>query len=150
MKLLIGKTDLKKGYDDNLLLANFDAVSQSDNRQFYNDFMLGAKFLPFTEVLRNSGIPAATAPREIFELGFTTEGGKLERGARIKQVTSQSAIDAGLKTGDELRGFSVRYGQPQEQAMVTVLRGEKTVQIKYFPKKTINILQIDESAKIPK
>lgn len=150
MKLLIGKTDLKRGYDDALLLANFDGVSGADNRQFYNDFILGARFLPVTEVLKKSEIVASEKPRDVFELGFTTESGKLERGVRIKQVTSQSAIDAGLKTGDELRGFSVAYGRPQEQATFTIQRGAETMQIKYFPKKTINLLQIDENAKIPR
>jgi predicted metalloprotease with PDZ domain len=150
MRLLIGKTDLKRGYDDNLLLANFDAVSNTDNRQFYNDFMLGARFLPVAEVLKNLNIMVSDVPQEVFELGFSTENGKLERGARIKQVTSQSALDAGLKPGDELRGFSFRYGLPQEQATLTVLRGAETLPVKYFPKKTISILQINENAKIPK
>ena len=150
MKLLIGKTDLKKGYDDKLLLANFDAVSQTDNRQSYNDFMLGARHLPITEVLKTSEIAAPEQTRELFDLGFTTESGRMERGARIREVTSQSALDAGLKPGDELRGYSFVGGRPQEQASFTVLRGEQTVQLKYFPKKTINILQIDENAKIPR
>jgi predicted metalloprotease with PDZ domain len=150
MKLLISKTELKKGYDDASLLANFDAVSGANNQQFYNDFMLGAKLLPVVEVLKNSEISASEQPRDVFEIGFVTESGKLERGARIKQVTSQSAIDAGLKPGDELRGFSVAYGKPQEQATFTVQRGDETISLKYFPKKTINILQIDENAKIPK
>jgi predicted metalloprotease with PDZ domain len=150
MKLLIGKTDKKKGYDDTLLLANFDAVSGANNQQFYNDFILGARFLPVTEVLKNSEIVASRQPRDVFEIGFTTESGKLERGIKIKQVTSQSAIDAGLKQGDELRGFSVAYGKPQEQATFTVQRGNETMQVKYFPKKTINVLQIDENAKIPR
>ena len=150
MRLLMSKTDLKKGYDDNLLLASFDAVSGADNRQFYNDFMLGARALPVAEVLKASQITAAEQPKEIFELGFTTESGRLERGAKIKEVKSQSAIDAGLKVGDELRGFSFRYGQTQEQATFTVQRGDQTLQIKYFPKKTANILQINEDARIPR
>ncbi len=150
MKLLIGKTDLKKGYDDRLLLANFDAVSASDNRQFYNDFMLGAQRLPVAEVLKASGIAVAEQSREVFDLGFTTEGGKLERGARVKDVTSESAVAAGLKPGDELRGFSFAYGKPGEQASFTVLRGEQTIQLKYYPKKTVRVLQIDENARIPK
>ena len=111
---------------------------------------LGARFLPVTEVLKNSEIITSEAPRDVFELGFTTESGKLERGARIKQVTSQSAIDAGLKPGDELRGFSFAYGKPQEQATFTIQRGEQSLQVKYFPKKTINVLQINENAKIPR
>ena len=150
MRLLISKTDLKKGYDDNLLLENFTAVSGSDNRQFYNDFMLGARALPVVEVLKASGIAAAEQPKELFDLGFTTESGKLERGAKIKLISTQSAIDGGLKVGDKLYGFSFRYGQTQEQASFTVLRGEQTLPIKYFPKKTVNILQIDENARIPK
>jgi predicted metalloprotease with PDZ domain len=150
MRLLMSKTDLKKGYDDKLLLANFDAVSQTSNQQFYNDFVLGARALPVTEVLKNSGLIASEQPKEIFELGFTTEGGKLERGARIKEVTTQNAIDAGLKPGDEFSGFSVAYGKTQEQATFTVQRGNETLTFKYFPKKTINVLQIDENAKIPK
>jgi len=150
MKLLISKTNRKKGYDDNLLLANFNGVSNTNNQQFYTDFILGARVLPVTEVLKNSEIIVSEQPRDVFEPGFTTESGKLERGARIKQVTSQSAIDAGLKTGDELRGFSVAYGKPQEQASFTIQRGNETMQVKYFPKKTINVLQIDENAKIPR
>lgn len=150
MRQLMSKTDLKKGYDDNLLLANFDAVSGADNRQFYNDFMLGARSLPVAEVLKPSGITAAEQPKEIYDLGFTTESGRMERGARIKQVTTPAAVDAGLKVGDELRGFSLRYGQAREQASFTVLRGEQTLQIKYFPKKTLNIVQIDENARIPR
>ncbi len=150
MRLLMSKTDLKKGYDDNLLLTNFDAVLGADNRQFYNDFMLGARALPVAEVLKASGITAAEQPKEIFDLGFTTESGKLERGAMIKLVTTQSAIDAGLKVGDELRGFSFNYNQPQQEAAFTLQRGEQTLQIKYFPKKTINILQINEDARIPR
>jgi predicted metalloprotease with PDZ domain len=150
MRLLMSKTDRKKGYDDNLLLANLDAVATGSNRQFYNDFMLGARALPVTEVLKSSEITVADVPRDVFDLGFTTESGKLERGARLKQVTSQSALDAGLKTGDELRGFSFAGGKPQEQATFTVQRGEQTIQLKYFPKKTVNVLQINESAKIPR
>jgi predicted metalloprotease with PDZ domain len=150
MQLLMNRTDLKKGYDDKLLLAGFDAVSQTDNRAFYNDFMLGARPLPVVEVLKNSGIIASEQPKDVFEVGFTTENGKLERGARVKQVTSQSAIDAGLKAGDELRGFSVAYGKPQEQATFTIQRGEQNLQIKYFPKKTIDVVQIDENARIPR
>jgi predicted metalloprotease with PDZ domain len=150
MRLLISKTDRKKGYDDSLLLSGFDAVSQTDNKQFYNDFMLGARFLPVVEVLKNSGIGASEQPKEVFELGFTTENGKLELGARIKQVTLPSATDAGLKTGDELRGFSFNSERPQEQATVKVERGGETLQVKYFPKKTINIVQIDENARIPR
>jgi predicted metalloprotease with PDZ domain len=150
MRLLMSKTDLKRGYDDDLLLANFDAVSQTNNQQFYNDFMLGARALPVTEVLKSSEIIASERPKEVFELGFATESGRLERGARIKQVTSPSAARAGLKPGDELRGFSFRYGQPQEEASVTVLRGNENLQVKYFPKKNINVLQIDENAKIPR
>jgi predicted metalloprotease with PDZ domain len=136
MKLLISKTDRKKGYDDASLLANFDAVSGANNQQFYNDFILGARVLPVVDILKNSEIIASEQPHDVFELGFVTESGKLERGARIKQVTLQSAIDAGLKTGDELRGFSVAYGKPQEQATFTVQRGDETMQVKYFPKKT--------------
>jgi predicted metalloprotease with PDZ domain len=150
MRLLMSKTDLKKGYDDNLLLANLDAVSSADNRRFYNDYMLGARVLPVTEVLKNSGITASEQPKEVFEIGFTTESGKLERGARIKEVTSPEAVQAGLKTGDELRGFSVAYGKPKEQATFTIQRGDETLPIKYFPKKTVNVLQIDENAKIPR
>jgi predicted metalloprotease with PDZ domain len=150
MRLLIGKTDLKRGYDDNLLLANFDAVSNTDNRQFYDDFMLGARFLPVAETLKVSEIMVSEVPHEVFELGFSTENGKLERGARIKQITSQSALDAGLKPGDELRGFSFQYGRPQEQATFTIQRGSETLPVKYFPKKTISILQIDENARIPR
>ncbi len=150
MRLLMSKTDLKRGYDDSLLLANFDAVSGANDRQFYNDFLLGARALPVVEVLKNSEIIVTDAPIEVFELGFATENGRLELGARIKQVTSQRAIDAGLKPGDELRGFSFRYGQPQEQATFTVQRNSENLQLKYYPKKTINILQIDENAKIPK
>jgi hypothetical protein len=131
-------------------LTNFDAVSETDNRQFYNDFMLGARFLPVAEVLKSSGISVSEQPTEIFELGFTTENGRLERGARIKEVTSQSATDAGLKADDELRGFSFRYGQTQEQASFTVQRNGENLQVKYFPKKTIKILQIDEDSKIPR
>src|SRR5215204_2254200 len=150
MKLLISQTDKKKGYDDNLLLANFNAVSQTDNRAFYNDFMLGARALPVVEVLKNSQITVSDRPHDVFELGFTTEGGKMERGARIKEVTSQSASDAGLKTGDELKGFSVNYGKPEDEATFTIQRGEQTLPLKYFPKRTINVLQIDENARIPK
>lgn len=150
MRLLIGKTDLKKGYDDNLLLANFDAVLEADNRQFYDDFMLGARVLPVAEVLKISGITTAEQSKEVFDIGFTTETGKLELGARVKEIKSQNATDAGLKIGDELRGFSFRYNQPQEPATFTVLRGDETVPIKYYPKKTINILQIDENARIPR
>jgi predicted metalloprotease with PDZ domain len=150
MRLLIGKTDLKKGYDDAFLLANFDAVLETDNRAFYNDFMLGARFLPLVEVLKNSGIATTEQPKEVFELGFTTESGRLERGAKIREVTTPSAIDAGLKAGDELRGFSFNYNQPQQPATFTVQRGGETVPIKYFPKKTVNILQIDENARIPR
>ena len=150
MRLLMSKTDLKKGYDDKLLLAGFDTVSQTNNQQFYNDFMLGARPLPVAEVLKRADIIAAEQPKEIFELGFVTESGKLERGARIKEVTSQNALDSGLKPGDELRGFSFIGGKPQEQATFTVIRGEQTIQIKYFPKKTVNVLQIDENARIPR
>ncbi|HEY0460731.1 MAG TPA: hypothetical protein VGC97_16455 [Pyrinomonadaceae bacterium] len=150
MKLLISQTDRKKGYDDNLLLANFNAVLQADNRAFYNDFMLGARDLPVVEVLKNSQITVSEQPHDVFELGFTTESGKMELGARIKEVTSQSASDAGLKTGDELKGFSVNYGKPEDQATFTIHRGEQTLPVKYFPKKTINILQIDENARIPR
>ncbi len=150
MKLLISQTDQKKGYDDQLLLTNFDAVSRSKNQQFYNDFMLGARVLPVVEVLKKSEIVASEQPHEIFELGFTTESGKLERGVKVKQVISQSALEAGFKTGDELRGFSFNYGRPQEQATFTVQRGNETMPIKYFPKKSINILQINENAKIPR
>lgn len=150
MRLLISKTDLKKGYDDNLLLANFDAVSGANNRQFYNDFMLGARALPVVEVLKAAGITAAEQPKELFDLGFTTESGRLERGVKLKEVRTQSAIDSGLKVGDELRGFSFNYNQPQQQASFTVQRGEQTLQIKYFPKKTTNILQINENARIPR
>ena len=150
MRLLISKTDLKKGYDDNLLLANLDAVSQTGNRQFYDDFILGARFLPIAENLKNAGIAVSEQPRDIFDLGFSTEGGKLERGARVREVTSPNATDAGLKPGDELRGFSFVGGRPQEQASFTVLRGEQTIQLKYFPKKTVKVLQIDENARIPR
>jgi predicted metalloprotease with PDZ domain len=156
MKLLIGKTELKKGYDDNLLLANFVAVTQDNNgggdfmRKFYGDYMLGARPLPLAEVLKNSGITATDAPRDIFELGFTTESGKLERGTTVKNVSSESAAKAGLKIGDELRGFSIVGGNPKTEASLTVQRSGETMQLKYFPKKTIGVLQIDENAKIPR
>jgi len=150
MRLLMSKTDKQKGYTDALLLSGFDAVLQSDNRQIYDDYMLGARFLPVAEVLKTSGIAVSEQTTEIFDLGFTTENGKMERGTRIKEVTTQSAIDAGLKSGDELRGFSINYRQPQKEVSVTVGRGGENLTIKYFPKKTAKILQIDENAKIPR
>jgi hypothetical protein len=65
-------------------------------------------------------------------------------------VTTESAAQAGLKPGDELRGYSFTGNRPQEQASFTVQRGEQTMSIKYFPKKPINVLQIDENARIPR
>jgi hypothetical protein len=112
--------------------------------------MLGAKFLPLVEVFTNSGITASEIPREVFEIGFVIDSGRWERGAKIKQITSTNARDSGLKEGDELRGFSFKYGNTQEQASFTVQRGGETLSVKYFPKKTVKILQIDENAKIPK
>jgi predicted metalloprotease with PDZ domain len=150
MRLWMSKADRAKGYEDAFLLAHLDAVTQNSNQQFYTDFMLGARVLPVAGVLKNSGIVVSETPKEVFELGFATENGKLERGAKIKEVMTQSAAEAGLKPGDELRGFSFRYGQPQEQASVTVQRGTETLQVKYYPRKTISVLQIDENAKIPK
>ncbi|HEY8561077.1 MAG TPA: hypothetical protein VIL74_11950 [Pyrinomonadaceae bacterium] len=150
MRLLMSRTDSKKGYDDRLLRAGFDDVSRIDNREFYGEYMLGARALPIAEVLRKSRIPAAEAPRDAFELGFTTDSGALERGARVRAVTSESAVKAGLKTGDELRGFSIVGGNPKAEASLTVQRNDETVQIKYFPKKTVSVLQIDENARLPR
>jgi predicted metalloprotease with PDZ domain len=157
MRLLIAKTDRKKGYDDDLLLAGFGAVGRSGenaplifNRQIYDDYMLGAKFLPVAEVLPGSEIGVRKTPREVFELGFATETGRLERGARVKEVTSPAALEAGLKPGDELRGMSFSYGRPLEQASFTFARGGEIVPIKYYPKKTIELWQIDADAKIPR
>lgn len=150
MRYLIGKTDRKKGYTDALLLGGFDAVMQKNNQQFFDEYILGARVLPVTEVLKVSGIATAENPTDVFDFGFKTESGKLERGAKIKELTTPSAIEAGLKIDDEIRGYSYQGGKPQEQASFTVQRGAENLTFKYYPKKSLNILQIDENARIPR
>jgi predicted metalloprotease with PDZ domain len=150
MKRLMSKTDSKKGYDDELLLAGFDSVTQISNRQFYDDYILGAGFLPITESLKKSGIAVSEQPQEVFDLGFTTETGLIERGVHVKEVVSKCAVESGLKPGDEIRGLSFMNGRPNEEASITVQRESKILQIRYFPMKTINVLQISENAPIPK
>ncbi|MBS1795310.1 MAG: hypothetical protein JSS81_15745 [Acidobacteria bacterium] len=149
MKLLIEKTDRSKGYDDRLLLAGFDAVSGADSRRFFDDYALGAKFLPVVEVLGAASIAVAKRPRDVFALGFTTEDGQMARGARIREVTTPAAVKAGLRPGDELRGFSFEGGRPNSEASFTVRRGDETLTVKYYPKHPIEVLQIDENARIP-
>ncbi|MEZ5424708.1 MAG: PDZ domain-containing protein [Pyrinomonadaceae bacterium] len=151
MKLMIEKTDSQTGYNDELLLNNLNQLTGTGNRRFYDDFIIGAKFLPITETLKSSGITAAETPRQVFELGFSIEGGRFERGVRVKEVISGSnAEKAGLKPGDQLNGFSIGFGNPEEEAKFNVQRGEEKLDIKFFPRKTADILQIDPNAKFPK
>lgn len=150
MRILISKTDLIKGYDDQILLGGFDDILQDKNEQFYKDYMLGSHILPIVEVLKKSGILTAEREREIFDFGFSLENGKFERGAKIKEVTTQNAVEAGIKPGDILFAFSFNHEKPNEKASITVQRNGENLSMKYFPMKTVKILEIDENAKIPR
>lgn len=151
MRLMIKDTDKVKGYDDALILKSLDALEQGGNRKFYDDYILGAGLLPIVDVLKNSGILVTEKPRDVFDLGFTTESGKLERGVKIKQVAPDSnAFKAGLKEGDRIMSLSVNYGRPQIEAAIGVQRETETSQIRFYPKKSKNVLQIDENSVLPK
>ena len=141
----------KKGFDDQIISLAFSDLTKTDERRFYADFVLGAKPLPMNETLKNSAINVSLKPREVFELGFVTESGRLERGAKIKQVFALSAAEkAGIKAGDEIKAMNFIYGNPLAEATITVIRENQSLPIKFFPKKTVELLQIDENAVLPK
>lgn len=151
MRRMMSEIDRKKGFDDRQVLMIFNTLTKTNARQFYDDFILGAKLLPVVEVLKNGSINVSPQQREVFELGFATETGRLERGAKLKQVFASSGAEkAGLRTGDEIKSMSFTYGKPNDEASITIIRENQAIPVKYYPRKTIEILQIDETAVLPK
>lgn len=151
MRLLIKNAVPLKGYTDKIVLETLNAVTGADNRQYYEEYVNGAKLLPIIETLAASNLLAKDAPLEVYDQGFTTVSGRIERGTTVKEVAADSnAARAGLFPGDELRDYSLNSGDPQTEAAFTVRRGDKTVEIKYFPRRTQNIIQIDAQAVLPK
>lgn len=151
MRLLIKNAVPLKGYTDKIVLETLNTITGSNNQKFYDEYVTGAKLLPIIERLAASNLLAKDTPLEVFDLGFTTVSGKIERGAIVKEVAADSnAARAGFLSGDELRGFSFNSGEPQTEAEFTVRRGGKSVELKYYPRRTQNIIQIDTQAVLPK
>lgn len=151
MRLLIKNAVPLKGYTDKIVLETLNEVTGADNRLFYADYVNGAKKLPIIEVLAAANLVAKEMPLEVFDQGFTTSTGRIERNAIIKEVFPDSnAARAGLLPGDELRGYSFDSGDPQIEAEFTVQRGEKSVVLKYYPRRVENIIQIDSQTVLPK
>lgn len=151
MRLLIKNAVPLKGYTDKIVLETLNAVTGTYNQSFYDEYVTGAKLLPIIETLSASNLLAKETPLEVFDQGFTTVSGRIERGAIVKEVAADSnAARAGLLPGDELRNYSFNSGEPQTEAEFTVRRADKAVELKYYPRRTQNIIQIDSQAVIPK
>lgn len=151
MRLLIKKAVPLKGYTDKIVLETLNEVTGTDNQRFFDDHVTGAKLLPVVETLAASNLSAKETRLEVFDQGFSTVSGRIERNAIVKEVAADSnAARAGLLPGDELQGYSLNFGDPQTEAEFNIKRGAKFIDLKYYPRRTQDIIQIDPQTVLPK
>jgi len=134
----------KQDYDMSDLRSAWIAFAGESGAEFWDRFIPNAAPLPFAEVFRSAGVRFEERDTPIFELGFTFDKPRMEKGARVLEVKPGSNAErAGIRPGDSLQGFSVYIGDTNKEAKFGLLRGAERINIAYLPVRTQKVVQID-------
>lgn len=130
-------------YDDARLRQALRETTGGDWSTLYEEGVLGSSPLPLWEICSEAGLVCRREPVRLFDLGFSVEGGRLERGARVLSVAPGSPAEAaGLARGETLAGFSFWRGDPDRKAVVQVSRGGDVVDLEYVPARVVELIQV--------
>lgn len=112
---------------------------------FLGAYVSGAGELPLLEVCAEAGMECAAEPDSVFDLGFEVDG-RLRVGALVTAVDAGSPAErAGLRVGDALASFSMRYDL-SAPGSVEVTRGGERLAFTYLPAREVTIPRIQPTA----
>ncbi|MBU1107085.1 MAG: hypothetical protein KKB51_10485 [Candidatus Riflebacteria bacterium] len=131
------------GYDIKVLRQTFLELTDESAGEIFDECVFGVKELPLKKAGQMFSFPVEEKIEAMFDLGFEYDEPKLKSGVKVKRVSAFSAAEkAGLKAGDVLTGVDIYYGDPSKKVRFNIDRDGEKIDIGYYPKKEMAILQL--------
>lgn len=141
-ELLIVCRSERKKFSTSLLVETVKRTTNIDISSPIEEYINNGKFITLEEW--NNVIPDGFVIDDVpvFTYGFETDKGGLALYSTIITVEENSnAATAGLKAGDVIKGYSFTTN-PSQEGEITVERNKEQIKMKFFPAKTIKLLQL--------
>lgn len=123
-------------FSNEWLLAVLQQTTGHDYKPVLDEFITQGRFISLAHWQKVTD-KIELAPAETFDLGFTTETGKLALNVAIATVQEGSNVQlAGLKVGDKIVGGGYQR-DPSQLSSLSVLRGTEKIKVEFYASKKI-------------